>query len=80
MNGRRVLVIGSQCRRLGHLSFPPEVAVRLHALMIDPGPGECLGAEIGDPPGLLLEPAGPPPRPSRPSKRRTTRPPAAMRR
>ncbi len=48
--------IGSQCRRLGQLSFLPEVAVRLHALMTAPGPGECLGAEVGDPPGLLLDP------------------------
>jgi hypothetical protein len=53
---RRVVVIGSQCERLGRLSFLPEVAVRLHALMSDPGPGECLGAEVGDPPGLLLDP------------------------
>jgi hypothetical protein len=56
MSGRRVLVIGSQCERLGHVSFLPEVAVHLHALMTDPGPGECLGAEVGDPPGLLLDP------------------------
>jgi tetratricopeptide (TPR) repeat protein len=51
-----VLVIGSPCRRLGHLSFLPEVAVRLHSLMTDPGPGECLAAEADDPPGLLLDP------------------------
>jgi hypothetical protein len=56
MSGRRVLVIGSQCQRLGRLSFLPEVAARLHALMTDPGPGECLGAEVGDPLGLLLDP------------------------
>ena len=56
MSGRRVLIIGSQCRRLNRLSFLPEVAVRLHALMTAPGPGECLGADVGDPPGLLLDP------------------------
>jgi tetratricopeptide (TPR) repeat protein len=56
MSGRRVLIIGSQCKRLGRLSFLPEVAVRFHALMTDPGPGECLGAEVGDPTGLLLDP------------------------
>ena len=56
MSGRRVLVIGSQCKRLNPLSFLPEVAVRFHALMTDPGPGECLGAPVGDPPGLLLDP------------------------
>ena len=56
MSQRRFLVIGSQCRRLNHLSFLPEVAIRLHALLADPGPGECLGSEVGDPPGLLLDP------------------------
>ncbi len=56
MGGRRVLVIGSQCNGLNHLSFLPDVAVRLHALMLVPGPGECLGAEVGDPHGLLLDP------------------------
>ena len=25
-------------------------------MMIDPGPGECLGTAVGDPPGLLLDP------------------------
>jgi hypothetical protein len=56
MSGRRVVVIGSQCKKLNLLSFLPEVAVRFHALMTGPGPGECLGAEVGDPPGLLLDP------------------------
>jgi hypothetical protein len=56
MSGRRVLVIGSQCNALQRLSFLPEVAARFHALMMAPGPGECLGAEVGDPPGLLLDP------------------------
>ncbi|MFI5459172.1 MAG: tetratricopeptide repeat protein [Isosphaerales bacterium] len=56
MNGRRVLVIGSQCKNFNHLSFLPDVAQRLHAQLIAPGPGECIGAEVGDPPGLLLDP------------------------
>ena len=56
MCGRRVLIIGSQSQRLNRLSFLPEVAVRIHALMTHPGPGECLGAAVGDPPGLLLDP------------------------
>ena len=38
---RRILVIGSQCNNLNHLSFLPDVAVRFHALMMAPGPGEC---------------------------------------
>ena len=56
MGQRRFLVIGSQCQKLNHLSFLPEVAVRFHALMVEPGPGECSGAAVGDPPGLLLDP------------------------
>ena len=56
MGGRRVLVIGSQCKKLTHLSFLPDVAVRFHALMIAPGPGDCLGADVGDPRGLILDP------------------------
>jgi tetratricopeptide (TPR) repeat protein len=55
MNGRRVLVIGSQCDKLNTLSFLPEVAVRLHALLTSPGPGECLGAMVGNPTGLLVD-------------------------
>ena len=57
MNGRRMLVIGSQCQKLNTLSFLPEVAVRLHELLTAPGPGECRPADAGDPPGLLLDPA-----------------------
>ena len=57
MSERRVLVIGSQCERLNELSFLPEVAVRLHQLLTDPGPGECRPADTGDPPGLLLGPS-----------------------
>ena len=56
MGQRRLLVIGSQCQKLNHLSFLPEVAARFHALMVEPGPGECIGAAVGDPPGLLLDP------------------------
>ncbi len=57
MTERRLLVIGSQSRRLNHLSFLPEVAVRLHALLREPGPGGCIGVSLGGhPPGLLLDP------------------------
>ena len=56
MSGRRVLVIGSQCKKFNHLSFLPEVAGRFHALMMAPGPGECLGTEVSDPHGLILDP------------------------
>ena len=38
------------------LSFLPEVAARFHALMMAPGPGECLGTEVSDPHGLILDP------------------------
>ena len=57
MAQRRLLVIGSQCHRLNRLDFLPEVAERLHALLIHPGPGECVGVPLdGRPPGLLLDP------------------------
>src|ERR1035437_1030485 len=56
MGQRHILVIGSQCPKLGKLSFLPDVAVRFHAVMTNPGPGECVGAAVGDPPGLLLDP------------------------
>ena len=53
----RLLVIGSQCDILNELKFLPEVAERLHALLIHPGPGECVGVPLnGRPPGLLLDP------------------------
>src|SRR5208337_5186561 len=54
---RRLLVIGSQCDIRDKLNFLPEVAERLHSLLIDPGPGECVGVPLdGRPPGLLLDP------------------------
>ena len=53
---RRLLVIGSQCEKLNPLSFLPGTAERIHALMIHPGPGECVGADVGQPKGLLLNP------------------------
>ena len=57
MPQRRLLVIGSQCDILNKLKFLPEVAERLHALLIDPGPGGCEGGPLeGCPPGLLLDP------------------------
>ena len=57
MAQRRLLVIGSQCDRLNRLDFLPEVAERLHALLIHPGPGECVGVPLdGRTPGLLLDP------------------------
>ena len=57
MPQRRLLVIGSQCDILNELKFLPEVAERLHALLIHPGPGECVGIPLeGRPPGLLLDP------------------------
>src|SRR5262249_49331956 len=57
MAQRRLLVIGSQCHALNRLDFLPEVAERLHAQLIDPRRGDCLGVALeGRPPGLLLEP------------------------
>ena len=54
---RRVLVIGTQCSALNRLNFLPGIAERLHALLIHPGPGECVGVALeGRPPGLLLDP------------------------
>jgi hypothetical protein len=59
MSQRRALVIGSQCDKpdYSRLTFLPEVAERLHALLIHPGPGECEGVPLdGRTPGLLLDP------------------------
>jgi len=56
MSRRRLLVIGSQCKRLNNLSFLPEIAERFHAVMTTPKPGECVVASVGNPPGLLLDP------------------------
>ena len=55
MGERRVLIIGSQCKKHNHLSFLPEVAEALYAVMTDPELGECVPAlESG---GLLLDPS-----------------------
>jgi Caspase domain len=58
MGQRRLLIIGSQCNGLNPLSFLENggIARELHTLMTEPGPGECIGAPVGDPPGLLLDP------------------------
>jgi hypothetical protein len=57
MHKRRLLVIGSQCAALNRIDFLPGIAERLHALLIHPGPGECVGVALeGRPPGLLLDP------------------------
>jgi len=57
MASRRILIIGTQCLRLNTLSFLPEVAVRLHEVMTQPGPGECVGVPLENrPSGLLLNP------------------------
>ena len=56
MIGRRAIIIASQCRKLNHLSFFCQRSLSAFMLlMINPGPGECLGT-AGDPPGLLLDP------------------------
>jgi hypothetical protein len=57
MGKRRILVIGSQCKKHGTLSFLPGVAVRFHALMVGNGPGECTAVDRGEPAGLLLNPS-----------------------
>ncbi len=51
---RRILVIGSQCASLPPpLSFLPQAAVDLHAVMTDPEVGGCTDAA---PRGLLIDP------------------------
>jgi len=50
---RRILVIGSQCARLPFLSFLPQAAVDLHAVMTDLEVGGCTDAA---PRGLLIDP------------------------
>jgi len=52
---RRILVIGSQCRALGHLDFLPQAAEDLYKVMIDPERGECVPALEGG--GLLIDPS-----------------------
>ncbi len=52
-SNRRILVIGSQCASLPPLSFLPQAAVDLHAVMTDPEVGGCTDAA---PRGLLIDP------------------------
>src|SRR5271165_6959402 len=52
-SNRRILVIGSQCASLPPLSFLPQAAVDLHAVMTDPDVGGCTDAA---PRGLLIDP------------------------
>jgi hypothetical protein len=57
MSGPRVLIIGAHCRKLNDLRFLREgLAERFHALMTKPRPGDCVGAEVADPPDRLLGP------------------------
>ena len=44
---RQVLVIGSQCQSLSHLSFLPKMAEDLHEVMIHPDLGQCTDAAPG---------------------------------
>ena len=50
---RRVLVVGSQCASLNHLSFLPQAAEDLHAVLTDFELGGCTDAAPG---GLLIDP------------------------
>ena len=52
-SNRRILVVGSQCASLPPLSFLPQAAVDLHAVMTDPEVGGCTDAA---PRGLLIDP------------------------
>lgn len=54
MGQRRILVIGSQCKALGHLAFLPQVAQDIYAVMTDPERGACVSAIEGN--GLLVDP------------------------
>jgi tetratricopeptide (TPR) repeat protein len=54
MTERRVLVIGSQCKALGELSFLPAAAHDVYAVMTDPERGSCVSALDGE--GLLINP------------------------
>ena len=51
---RRVLVIGSQCAVMPRLSFLPDLATELYAVLTDPQLGACLPALPGG--GLLHDP------------------------
>jgi hypothetical protein len=52
---RRALVIGSQCAAAGMLSFLPQVAEDLAALLVDPRLGDCESALESGP--LLVDPS-----------------------
>jgi hypothetical protein len=54
MSQRRILVIGSQCKALGRLTFLPQLAQGLYAVMTNPDRGGCVSALEGD--GLLIDP------------------------
>jgi hypothetical protein len=54
MGQRRILVLGSQCKALGRLSFLPAAAQDLYATMIDPNLGGCKPALSHC--GLILDP------------------------
>jgi tetratricopeptide (TPR) repeat protein len=54
MTERRVLVIGSQCKALGELSFLPSAARDIYAVMTDLERGSCVSALEGE--GLLIDP------------------------
>jgi tetratricopeptide (TPR) repeat protein len=55
MSERRILVIGSQCDQLGRLSFLPQAAQDLYAVMTDPNLGGCVSALESS--GLLCDPS-----------------------
>ena len=57
MAGRRILVIGSQCKNLGHLSFLPQFAKDLYAVMTDQALGMCVPALGERNNSLLLDPS-----------------------
>jgi hypothetical protein len=56
MGQRRILVIGSQCRALGRLSFLPQAAQDLYEVMTDSNLGGCVSA-LGGRAGLLIDPS-----------------------
>src|SRR5688572_351837 len=55
MEGRRILVIGSQCDALPNLSFLPRAAESLYDAMVEPDLGACEPAL--EKTGLLLNPS-----------------------
>ncbi len=55
MGERRVLIIGSQCQQLPPLSFLPEVAHELYAVLTTSDLGGC-GSALPGQNGLLINP------------------------